>query len=103
MNRVRPHSIGYAFALFLGVVHAAWAVLIFAGWAQPLLNWVFQLHMITPPYQITAFSFATAVELVVFTTVFGFVMGWFAGMVWNLFTEPTVAKVELRYMEKRAS
>jgi hypothetical protein len=85
MNRVHPRSFGFAFAIFLGSWHALWAVLVWAGAAQRLLDFVFRLHMITPPYQVTAFSPFTATGLVGMTAAIGYVSGWFIGIVWNHF------------------
>ena len=83
MNRVRASSFGLAFAAFLGAWHALWAFLVWAGAAQWLLDFVFRLHMITPPYRVTAFSPMTALALVLFTAVLGYVSGWFIGFLWN--------------------
>jgi|SRR5215831_2682513 len=83
MNRVHPHSLGLAFAVFLGAFHALWAFLVWAGGAQWLLDFVFRLHMITPAYHVTAFSLSTASALVLLTAAIGYASGWFIGLVWN--------------------
>ena len=73
------------FAAFLATWHAAWVLLVWAGAAQRLLDVVFHLHMITPPYQVTAFSPITAAALISMTAIIGYISGWFIGVVWNLF------------------
>lgn len=83
MNQIRARSLGLAFAAFLGAWHALWALLVWAGAAQWLLDFVFRLHMITPPYRVAAFSLVTALALVLFTAVLGYVSGWFIGLIWN--------------------
>jgi hypothetical protein len=83
MNRVQPRSFGFAFAAFLATSHAFWALLVWAGAAQWLLDFVFRLHMIAPPYHVTAFSPLTAATLVLFTAAVGYVSGWFIGFLWN--------------------
>ena len=85
MNRLRPHSVGLAFGSFLGAWHALWAFLVWAGAAQWLLDFVFRLHMIAPPYHITEFSLLTATALVLFTGTIGYASGWFIGLLWNHF------------------
>jgi hypothetical protein len=85
MNHVRPRSVGFAFAAFLGMWHALWAVLVWIGAAQWLLDFVFRLHMIAPPYHVTAFSLFTATGLVLVTAAIGYVSGWFIGLLWNYF------------------
>lgn len=83
MTRVRPHSFGLVFALFLAIWHTLWSVLVWVGVAQTLIDFIFRLHMITPPYKIAAFNFGTAVGLVLVTAGIGYVGGWAAGVIWN--------------------
>jgi hypothetical protein len=85
MNRVHPRSFGFALAVFLGAGHALWAFLVWAGAAQWLLDFIFRLHMIAPPYRVTAFSPITATGLVLTTAAIGYLSGWFIGFVWNQF------------------
>lgn len=85
MNRVHPRYFGFALAVFLGTWHVLWAFLVWAGAAQWLLDFVFRLHMITPPYRVTVFSPFTASELVLITAAIGYFSGWFIGFVWNHF------------------
>lgn len=85
MNRVHPHLLGLVFAVFLGVWHGLWAFLVWAGAAQWLLDFVFQLHMIAPAYHVAAFSLFTATALVLLTAATGYAFGWFMAFVWNQF------------------
>ena len=82
---VRPNRVGLVFAVFLGLFHAGWALLVLIGWAQPLIDFVFRLHFITPVYSIQPFNIVTALGLVAFTSFVGYVMGWVAGVLWNQF------------------
>ena len=83
MNRISPHFLGLVLGTFLAVWHTLWALLVWLGMAQWLMDFVFRLHMITPLYQITAFSFTTAVGLVLVTATSGYVFGWLTGVIWN--------------------
>ena len=83
MSRTNPHSFGLVFGIFLAVWHTLWAFLVWFGAAQPLIDFVFRLHMITPPYKIAAFNLGTAASLVLVTAVIGYVMGWIMGFLWN--------------------
>jgi hypothetical protein len=83
MNPIHPRSVGFAFGAFLGVWHALWAFLVWVGGAQWLLDFVFRLHMIAPPYHVTAFSPVSAATLVLFTAAVGYISGWFLGFLWN--------------------
>jgi hypothetical protein len=77
------NSFGLALAVFLGTWHVLWALLVWVGAAQWLLDFVFQLHMITPAYHVTTFSLFTATGLVLITVAVAYVAGWFIGFVWN--------------------
>lgn len=83
MNRIHPHSFGLALAIFLALWHSLWSLLVWIGAAQWLIDFIFRLHMIAPPYKITAFNLGTAVELVLVTTCIGYVFGWLIGTIWN--------------------
>jgi len=83
MSYTKPHVVGLVFALFLGVWHLLWSLLVWLGAAQPLLDFIFRLHMITPPYRVEAFHLGTAAGLVSVTTCLGFAEGWIAGVIWN--------------------
>jgi hypothetical protein len=83
MRHIRPYSVGLVFALFLGMWHTLWSLLVWLGAAQSFIDFIFRLHMITPPYTIAAFNFGTAAGLVLVTAGIGYVGGWVMGMIWN--------------------
>jgi hypothetical protein len=83
MKRVRPHIIGLVFAAFLAMWHTLWSLLVAVGVAQPVIDFVFRLHMITPPYKIAEFHLSTAVGLVLVTAGIGYLAGWAIGLIWN--------------------
>jgi hypothetical protein len=74
---------GLAFGAFLGLWHTFWALLVFVGAAQWLIDFIFRLHMIDPPYRITGFSLITAAGLVAVTASIGYISGLFIGIIWN--------------------
>ena len=94
MTRLQPHSAGSALGLLLGSWHALWAALVLAGAAQPVIDFIFRLHMITPPYKIAAFEPGLALALVLVTAIIGYVFGWIGAVIWNrygLAAEPRIA------------
>jgi hypothetical protein len=66
--------------LCLSSLHLSWIVLILLGWAQPLMDFVFKLHMLNSPFQVQRFDLGLAVSLVLIT----FVIGAFCGLVFVL-------------------
>jgi hypothetical protein len=80
--------------ILIGSWHALWAGLVWAGAAQPVIDFIFRLHMITPPYRIAAFDPGLAVALVLVTAIIGYVLGWVAAVIWNRYgfvAEPRIA------------
>jgi hypothetical protein len=88
MNRIHPHSAGLVLSIFLAAWHTCWVVLVWFGGAQTLIDFVFRLHMITPPYRIAAFSFGAAVSLIVITAGIGYVLGFVISILWNSYGPP---------------
>jgi hypothetical protein len=80
---VNKNKLGLVFGSFLGLWHLAWSLLVAFGVAQWLIDWVFRLHFIQPPYTITAFKPALAVALIVITSILGYIIGWVMGAIWN--------------------
>lgn len=83
VRRAHPNSVGLAVAAFLATWHLLWVLLVATGAAQPVLDFVFFLHMITPPYKVAGFEFSTAVGLVLMTAGLGYVMGACGAIIWN--------------------
>lgn len=82
-NTIGANTAGLAVGGLLGLWHFMWSVLIALGLAQPLLDMVFRLHMIQPPYTVMPFSASSAIGLIVMTCVIGYVIGWVFAAVWN--------------------
>jgi len=83
MKRTSPHAIGLVFAALLAFWHLIWAFLVWAGAAQTLLDFIFRIHMITPPYVVSGFSLGSSATLVLVTGAIGYIGGWMAGFFWN--------------------
>jgi hypothetical protein len=80
---INPNKVGLVIAALIGGWHLVWAALVAAGWAQPLINFIFWAHMIKPVYVIGPFDAVAAGTLVVITLVWGYVLGFIGGGVWN--------------------
>lgn len=80
---LNKNTTGLVLGSLLGLVHLLWALLVLFGWAQGLMDWIFSLHFITPPYMITVFGWGNALLLIIVTAVIGYVLGWVFAWLWN--------------------
>jgi len=83
MKELHAQKVALVFGIFLSGWHLIWSLLILIGVAQPLLNFVFWMHMIVNPYQVTGFSLTQAVTLIIITFAVGYVGGWIFALLWN--------------------
>jgi hypothetical protein len=82
-KQVNNGKAGLAVALVLGGFHFGWALLVAAGWAQPVIDFIFWVHFIKPVYSIEPFELIRAAMLVAMTAGVGFAIGIAFALVWN--------------------
>ena len=83
MVTIRPDRTALILAILLGSWHLVWALLVAAGWAQPLIDFIFWIHFIQPVYAIQKFNIGIALLLVGVTAAIGYVIGWIFAVLWN--------------------
>jgi hypothetical protein len=80
----KPLRVGLIFALFLALCHTMWALLVAAGWAQPVIDFLFWAHFTQPPYTIAPFSLGIALILVTVVSAIGFILGYIFAVIWDM-------------------
>lgn len=83
MVTIRPDRTALILAILLGSWHLVWALLVAAGWAQPLIDFIFWIHFVKPVYVIQKFNIGIALLLVGITAAIGYVIGWIFAVLWN--------------------
>ncbi|HOX29706.1 MAG TPA: hypothetical protein P5080_00275 [Candidatus Paceibacterota bacterium] len=68
---------------FCAAVNAVWAVLVWIGWGQPLLNFVFNLHFAKPYFTVGPFNLITGIILIIVAGLAGYALGWLFAWFWN--------------------
>ncbi len=81
--KLNPGKVALTVGLLFGGFHLFWSILVALGLAQPLLDFIFGLHMLANPYQVTGFDVMKAGMLVVVTFVVGYGAGYIFANVWN--------------------
>lgn len=82
MNPVRT---GLVVGTFLALLHTVWSLFVFLGWAQPIINFSFMMHMVAPAFTVESFDLMRAVWLVIIAFAIGFVIGNVFTRIWNAF------------------
>ena len=80
---INKQKLGLVFGMFLGVWHSVWALLVLSGIASSLMNLIFRLHFIDPPYTVLPFDFGVAAALILITSITGYAIGWLLAAISN--------------------
>jgi hypothetical protein len=83
--KLKVGSTAMTLGLFFALVHTIWMAMVYFGLAQVYLDWILGLHLLSNPFVLMPFSFATALGLIVFTFLVGYAAGWIFAVIWNNF------------------
>lgn len=83
MKELDPKKVALLFGIMAGGVHVVWSILVLIGLAEPLLNLILWLHMLSIPHQITGFNVTQSLLLIGITFIIGYAAGFMAATVWN--------------------
>ena len=80
---LNKNKVGLVLGSFFGLAHLVWGILVAAGWAQPLMDFIYSLHMIDNLSIVEDFSLSKAIGLIVLTFVVGYIVGTIFAAIWN--------------------
>lgn len=83
MGTVNPNKAGLVLGMLVGGWHLLWATLVAVGWGQKILDFVFWVHFLKPPYTVGPFSAGVTALLIGLTAVLGYLIGYILGVLWN--------------------
>ena len=84
---LNKEKVAMTLSVFFGIVHGIWAILVWIGWGQPLLNFAFNLNMVKPYFTVGPFSLVTGILLIVVAMIAGYILGWIFAWTWNKFNK----------------
>jgi hypothetical protein len=68
----------------LASLHFCWVLIVSTGVAQPILDWVFKLHMLNSPFQVQPFDVTLSALLIIVTFAIGCFYGVLCDLIRNL-------------------
>ena len=83
MKPVNPYREGLVWGVVLAIWPVGLALLVAAGAAQAVTDFVLRLFRIPTPYQVGEFRFITAAAMVLASAVIGYIGGMIGGVFWN--------------------
>jgi hypothetical protein len=82
-SKIGINRTGLVLGLVLGTMHLLWALLVAAGVAQHVMDFIFRLHFIQPVYVIEPFDPLRALALVLLSACVGYGVGAVFALLWN--------------------
>ncbi len=80
---MNKNKIALVFGSFAAFMHLVWSVLVGLGWAQPLINFIYNIHMLSNPPIVMAFNIGKAFALVLVTFAVAYIMGRIFAFFWS--------------------
>jgi len=82
-HQINPTKVALVVGAFLGGLHLLWSLLVAFGLAQAILDFVFWAHMLSLSVVVNAFDASAAATLIIFTAIWGYVVGYVFALIWN--------------------
>lgn len=68
----------------MALCHLLWIVLVVAGVAETIMNWIFKIHFMSNPFVMQPFDLVNGIWLLVVTFAVGYVAGWVFAVLANM-------------------
>lgn len=83
MKPLDPVRSGLALGALMALYHLTWSVLVAAGLAQAVIDFILRAHFIRPIYMIEPFNLGWAATLLVVVFGLGFALAFIFALLWN--------------------
>jgi len=80
---LNPHETGKVVGSLVVTWHVIWLILIWVGWAQPLMDFVLWAHMIHVQVTVGVLEPLPVITLVVLTALSGYALGFLFAVIWD--------------------
>lgn len=85
--KLSKHRTGLSLGLFLALFHLVWLILVGLDFGQMVLDWIYDMHLLTNPFTIMSFEWPKALMLLAMTAATGYIFGWLFAFCWNKFNK----------------
>ena len=82
---MNKNKVALALGSLMALFHLVWGLFIAFGWAQSMLDFVYNLHSLNNPFTVMPFDLMRTVGLIVFTFIMGYILGYVFAILWNKF------------------
>ena len=82
-HHISPAKTGLTVGALVGGLHLVWAVLVWLGWAQALVDFSLWAHMVRLPFIVKVFDLSAAVTVIVVASIIGYIVGFIFARIWN--------------------
>jgi hypothetical protein len=83
MVRLGPYKSGLVLGSLVAGWHLVWAVIVAAGWSQPLIDFILWVHFLKPVFVVEPFTVSRSIVLVLVTGAIGYSIGFVGAVLWN--------------------
>jgi len=80
---MNKNKVALVLGSFMGLFHLAWGVLIAFNFAQPLLDFIYNLHSLNNPFAVMPFDLMRTIGLIIVTFLVGYVAGYAFATLWH--------------------